>query len=123
MEIIFTDSADFPHFARAAAQGKAAGPECGADHLRLENYDDLTENEYVGVNSTTRKHGAQEPAWSVWRQDDNGNVFLVRAGLTEAAAVTLSRELEREGHKQTYWAKQEPQSGGRTGDGRPVKPC
>jgi len=83
----------------------------------------LTDNEYMDAKSTMGKHGAHEPAWSVWRQDDNGNVFLVRAGLTEGAAVMLSRELEREGHKQTYWAKEEPWGGDRTGSGRPVKPC
>jgi hypothetical protein len=44
--------------------------------------------------------------WSVWRQDDNGNVFLVKYGLTEQEALKLVRELERKGHKQTYWAKE-----------------
>ncbi|MGA1871885.1 MAG: hypothetical protein ACMUJM_25465 [bacterium] len=43
--------------------------------------------------------------WSVWRQDDNGNVFLVKNGLTEIESLRLVREFERKGHKQTYWAK------------------
>jgi hypothetical protein len=44
--------------------------------------------------------------WSVWRQDDNGNVFLVKNRLTEQEALKLVQELERKGHKQTYWAKE-----------------
>ena len=46
------------------------------------------------------------PYWSVWRQDDNGNVALVKSGLTQAAAIRLSAEYEAKGHKQTYWAKE-----------------
>ena len=46
-----------------------------------------------------------KPDWSVWRQDDNGNVFLVKNGLTEQEALRLVQEYERKGHKQTYWAK------------------
>jgi hypothetical protein len=41
--------------------------------------------------------------WSVWRRDDNGNVFLVKSGLTEDDALRLVREFEAKGHKQTYW--------------------
>jgi len=47
-----------------------------------------------------------EPVWSVWRQDDNGNVFLVKNGLAELNALKLVREFEKEDHKQTYWAKE-----------------
>lgn len=43
-------------------------------------------------------------AWSVWRQDDNGHVFLVQDGLAEAEALRLVREYEGKGHKQVYWA-------------------
>lgn len=46
-----------------------------------------------------------ESLWSVWRQDDNGNVFPVRSDLTEQDALKLVREFEEEGHKQTYWVK------------------
>jgi hypothetical protein len=41
--------------------------------------------------------------WSVWRIDDNGNVFLCRAGLNESAARQLAAEFEARGHKQMYW--------------------
>jgi hypothetical protein len=47
-----------------------------------------------------------EPVWSVWRQDDNGNVFVVEDGLTEVDALRLVRDFEEKGHKQTYWAKE-----------------
>ncbi len=49
---------------------------------------------------------AHEPKFSVWRQDDNGNIFLVKDRLTEIDALRLVREYERKGHKQTYWAKE-----------------
>jgi hypothetical protein len=48
---------------------------------------------------------AYEPLYSVWRQDDNGNVFLVKDGLAEADATRLMRDLESTGHKQTYWVR------------------
>ena len=44
--------------------------------------------------------------WSVWRQDDNGNVALVKAGLTRTEALRLTADLESRGHKQTYWAQE-----------------
>jgi hypothetical protein len=42
--------------------------------------------------------------WSVWRQDDSGNHFLVEANLTEAQAKSVVADLEARGHKQTYWS-------------------
>ena len=47
-----------------------------------------------------------EPIWSVWRQDDNGNVFLVKDRLTESDALRMVRDYEGKGHKQTFWAKE-----------------
>ena len=43
------------------------------------------------------------PDWTVWRQDDNGNRFVVKSGLTEQQARQLTSELESHGHKQLYW--------------------
>ena len=40
--------------------------------------------------------------WAVWRQDDNGNRFLVSRHATEAEAAAVAREFERRGHKQIY---------------------
>jgi hypothetical protein len=52
------------------------------------------------------KNGNQgEPAFSVWRLDDNNNEFLVRDGLTEEEALALVREYEGKGHRQAYWVK------------------
>ncbi len=41
--------------------------------------------------------------WSIWRQDDNGNRFLIERDLTEEAARNLADKMEATGHKQTYW--------------------
>jgi hypothetical protein len=49
---------------------------------------------------------SDKPNWSVWRQDDNGNVALVKAGLTRTEALQLIAEYEAKGHKQTYWTQE-----------------
>ena len=42
--------------------------------------------------------------WEVWRQDDNGNRYLVSAHADEAAARLRLADLESGIlHKQTYW--------------------
>lgn len=49
--------------------------------------------------------------WCLVRLDDNGNEFVVRTGLTRAAAEALAREFEARGHKQSYWVRpQQPRS-------------
>ncbi|WP_425615004.1 hypothetical protein NA78x_004891 [Anatilimnocola sp. NA78] len=47
------------------------------------------------------------PFWSVWRTDDNGNVFLVREHLPKAEAQRVADEFESHGHKQLYWLQEE----------------
>jgi hypothetical protein len=43
--------------------------------------------------------------WELWRQDDNGNRFLIgRFGALEAADAA-QRRFEALGHKQTYWVQ------------------
>lgn len=54
---------------------------------------------------------AADAAWQVWRQDDAGNQFVVRAGLSETAARALAAELEARGHKQMYWIRKNGPSG------------
>jgi hypothetical protein len=44
-------------------------------------------------------------SWAVHRQDDNGNRFVVRAGLHREEAMRLASELEARGHKQLYWVE------------------
>jgi hypothetical protein len=45
--------------------------------------------------------------WTVHRQDDNGNRFVVQTGLSQADADRLVAELEARGHKQLYWTEAE----------------
>jgi hypothetical protein len=45
--------------------------------------------------------------WAVLRQDDNGNRFIVKTGLTRDEAERLLAAYESLGHKQVYWAEQE----------------
>jgi len=42
--------------------------------------------------------------WCVKRLDDNGNQFVLRAGLSREEAERLARDYQARGHKQTYWA-------------------
>jgi hypothetical protein len=41
--------------------------------------------------------------WELWRQDDNGNRFLIGRFATAEAAEAEQRRFEALGHKQTYW--------------------
>jgi hypothetical protein len=50
---------------------------------------------------------ADARVWSVWRQDDNGNRFLVRSRMTEAQAQRLASDFEARGHRQMYWVERE----------------
>jgi hypothetical protein len=45
--------------------------------------------------------------WRVYRQDDNGNRFVVQAHLNREDAERLVTELESRGHKQVYWVEPE----------------
>jgi hypothetical protein len=44
--------------------------------------------------------------FELWRQDDNGNYFLVGAFPDRAGAEQRLAELTRNPHKQTYWIKE-----------------
>jgi hypothetical protein len=50
-----------------------------------------------------------EPKWTVHRQDDNGNRFVVETGLSREDADRLVHMYEARGHKQLYWAEEEPE--------------
>jgi hypothetical protein len=58
------------------------------------------------------KSGPSDPCpagtWAVWRIDDNGNTFLVRAGLPREEAERVAAEFTCRGHKQMYWVEGEP---------------
>lgn len=49
-----------------------------------------------------------EDCWAVYRQDDNGNRFVVARGLPHEAAQRLARVFEERGHKQVYWVEADP---------------
>src|SRR5262249_52777698 len=61
------------------------------------------------VNCADRESSNIPPAWpwTVWRIDDNGSTFVVRAGLSREEAERLVAEFTTRGHKQTYWAESE----------------
>jgi hypothetical protein len=42
--------------------------------------------------------------YSVYRQDDNGNRFVVERHLSREDAERLAAEFQALGHKQVYWA-------------------
>lgn len=48
---------------------------------------------------------ASERQWCVKRLDDNGNVFVLRAGLSRDEAERLVAEYQARGHKQSYWVE------------------
>jgi len=45
--------------------------------------------------------------WTVWRVDDNGNVFTVREHLSGDEADRVVVEFTARGHKQMYWAERD----------------
>lgn len=49
---------------------------------------------------------SHEKNFEVWRQDDNGNTFLVDKHETREAAEASAKTLTDRGHKQTYWVKE-----------------
>lgn len=49
----------------------------------------------------------REQTWAVYRQDDNGNRFVVSTRLGREEAKRLVAEFEARGHKQVYWAEPE----------------
>lgn len=57
--------------------------------------------------------------WQLWRQDDNGNRFLVAVLESRRAAELRMEKLTRHPHKQVYWIQE-----GSGGDGQeqPVVP-
>jgi hypothetical protein len=46
---------------------------------------------------------ADASGWELWRQDDNGNRFVIGRFDTADAAEAEQRRFEALGHKQTYW--------------------
>lgn len=49
-----------------------------------------------------------EPQWELWRQDDNGQRFLVARFSCQSEAESQRCSFEEKGHKQLYWVSQSP---------------
>ena len=54
-------------------------------------------------------------SWSVWRQDDNGNKFLMKTKLTKSEAALTVEHYQSLGHKQMYWSENVENAPGRDG--------
>ena len=54
--------------------------------------------------------------FALWRQDDNGNRFLVGSFCDRIAAEQRLAELTRQLHKQTYWITESNELGGNDGN-------
>ena len=50
-------------------------------------------------------------SWSVWRQGDDGNAFMMACGLDQDAADKMVQNLELHKHMQLFWASQHVQVG------------
>ena len=55
--------------------------------------------------------------WELWRQDDHGNEFLVRAFDDRASAEAARDEYRARGHHQHYWVKSPAQPEDETPNG------
>lgn len=58
------------------------------------------------LNPSTKNDPEKDGNWSVWRQGDDGNKFMVETGLLEEIAKQMVIDFESHGHKQLYWASQ-----------------
>lgn len=61
-------------------------------------------------DSVLPNHDIRMICYSVWRQDDNGNRYLVETGLSLTEAQSRIAEFESQGHKQLYWSQRDEQS-------------
>jgi hypothetical protein len=52
-----------------------------------------------------KEPGRDQATWTVYRQDDNGNRFIVQNGLSCEEADRLVAAFEARGHKQLYWVE------------------
>ncbi|MFO0547069.1 MAG: hypothetical protein U0271_01710 [Polyangiaceae bacterium] len=59
----------------------------------------------ITASETELQPSHLERRWTVWRQDDNGNRFLMSSGHTQDEANRLCAEYEARGHKQMYWTE------------------
>jgi UDP-N-acetyl-2-amino-2-deoxyglucuronate dehydrogenase len=62
------------------------------------------------LNEREANSGSDGPQemWTVYRQDDNGNRFVVEEHVSREEADRLVAAFEVRGHKQVYWAEPGP---------------
>lgn len=65
------------------------------------------------MTSERDAHDVPWGAWELWRQDDNGNRFVIGRFATAAAAEAEQRRFEALAHKQTYWVQAAGEGEGR----------
>lgn len=63
----------------------------------------------TGVKHGAEKKSSKKEKWTVWRQDDNGNKFMVAENLSQEEAANTTEMFGSKAHKQIYWA--EPSEG------------
>ncbi len=61
----------------------------------------------MSPSESAKPTSTRQETWMVWRQDDNGNRFVVERHLSREEALALVAELEARGHKQLYCAAAE----------------
>jgi hypothetical protein len=67
----------------------------------------MTTNDSDNPNTTNADEAitSSQQMWTVYRIDDNGNVFVVRDHVAHEEADRLVAMYEARGHKQMYWAE------------------
>jgi len=94
-----------PAYARALEQRIVAVTADATTRAALSALADWLRPADVSCDAATRHQ--------VWRQDDNGNVFLVASFDCRGDAEREIARLAGGGHKQLYWITAAPPSGGR----------
>ena len=67
--------------------------------FRLDQSDRASEEERARIHR-------DRDTWEVWRQDDNGNTFVMQTAASEQEARCVADTFERRAHKQMYWVRE-----------------
>lgn len=73
-------------------------------------YASLVESRAQTQEPSQLSPAGSDSGWQIWRQDDNGNRFMISSGHRRAEAERIAAEFEARGHKQMYWVS--PEKGG-----------
>jgi dephospho-CoA kinase len=86
-----------------------AGPIIRKHHILTNNgtVEELEEKINEMFASWKKEDEENEKKWSVKRQDEIGNIFLVEKGLSKTEAAAVAVRFEIKGHKQTYFVEEE----------------